>query len=68
MRCIILLPFRHQVLVTVLALQGLAACSLLPAAPTSTTPASTAPTSTAYEDCFNHPPLYRTEHGCYEGD
>lgn len=62
MRCI-LLTFRHQVLVTVLALQGLAACSLPPAAPTSTAPAST-----AYEDCFNHPPLYRTEHGCYEGD
>lgn len=46
------------VLVTgLLVMLGIAACS-----------ATNPPAPTAFEDCFNRSVLYRTEHGCYEGD
>lgn len=35
---------------------ALAGCSLPPGSD-----------STAFDDCYNRPPLYQQEHGCYEG-
>lgn len=40
-----------------LVILAIAACS-----------ATNPPAPTAFEDCFNRSVLYRTEHGCYEGD
>ena len=57
MRRVFLLP-RLLMLATVVIVAGLAACSMPPAGSAST----------AFVDCFNHPPLYRTQNGCDEGN